>query len=106
VELPPSPNPTNGLNESTGGIPLPVIPPGTGGLLFSSIAAPHDENRVETDTEYRARLAKEARSFLKGRDPSENNQEYQHHTVMRVALGAVFREHATTANADSLPIGR
>jgi hypothetical protein len=51
-------------------------------------------------------LAKEARNFLKGRDPGENNQEYQHCAVMQVALGAAFCEHATTANADSSPVGR
>jgi hypothetical protein len=59
VELPPSPNPMNELNESTGGIPLPIIPPGTGGLLFSSIAALRNENSIETNAKYRAHLARD-----------------------------------------------
>jgi hypothetical protein len=104
VELPPSPNPTIGLNESTGGIPLPVIPPGTGGLLFSNLSAQLNEDE-ETKAQFRARLAKEARNFLGGRIQGENPHEYQHCVAMRLALGAAFCEHTTTANTDSSPVG-
>ena len=108
VALPPSPNPANGLNESTGDIPspIPLDPPTPRGLLFSGLAEQRPENSVETDAEYRARLTKEAKDFLKGRAPGENALEYQHRAAMRVALGAAFREHAATANADTSSYGR
>jgi hypothetical protein len=104
VELPPSPNLATGLNEATGGIPPPVIPPETGGLLFSNLSAPRNEE-VETDAQFRARLAKEAKNFLRGRIQGENPYEYQHRVAMRLALGAAFCEHATTASGDTSPVG-
>jgi hypothetical protein len=108
VALPPSPNPASGLNESTGGVPppIPLEPPTPGGLLFSGLAEQHPENSIETDAEYRARLAKEARDFLKGRVPGENALEYQHRAAMRVVLGTAFRKHAATANTDTSSYGR
>jgi hypothetical protein len=108
VALPPSPNPVNGLNESTGGVPLPIpLNPSTPrGLLFSGLADQHPENSVETNAKYRAHLAKEAKDFLRGRAPGENALEYQHRTAMRVALGAAFREHTATTNMDTLSYGQ
>jgi hypothetical protein len=45
----------------------------------------------------------EARGFLSGGTPGKDDQEYLHHGAMQVVL---ISEHATSANADVLPIGR
>jgi hypothetical protein len=55
----------------------------------------------ELESVYHARLAKEAKDFLRGRTPGEDDQEYKHCAMMRVALGLVYRKHAASANADA-----
>jgi hypothetical protein len=106
VELPPSPTPASGCDASAGKVPPPIVPPDTGGLLFTNLVMPRDEEKGETDIVYRTCLAKEARSFLRGRTPGEGDQEYQHCATLCVALGSVFCEHTATANADTSPIGQ
>jgi hypothetical protein len=69
VELPPLPTPASGCDASAGKVPPPVIPPDAGGLLFTNLIAPRNEEKGETDIAYRTHLAKEARSFLRGRTP-------------------------------------
>jgi hypothetical protein len=55
---------------------------------------------------YRARVHKDAKTFLGGRLPGETPQDYKHCAIMRMAWGLAYREHAASAIEDTSPIGQ
>jgi hypothetical protein len=107
VALPASPSPASSPVMAPDDVPLPIgDPPKTGGLLFTTLSAPRDEAKGETEGAYRARVHKDAKTFLGGRLPGETPQDYKHRAIMRMAWGLVYREHAASANEDTLPVRR
>jgi hypothetical protein len=105
VALPTSPSLVNSPVVAPDKILPPIRdPPKIGGLLFTTLSAPHNEAKMEGA--YCACIHKDTRVFLGGRLPGETPQDYKHHAVMRMVWGSVYREYAASANKDTLPIGQ
>ena len=107
VALPALPSPASSPVVAPDDV-LPPIgdPPEIGGLIFTTLSAPRDEAKGETEGAYRACVHKDAKVFLGGRLPGETPQDYKHRAIMRMAWGLACREHATSANAEVSPVRR
>jgi hypothetical protein len=106
VALPALPSPTSSPIVAPDNVPLPIgDPPETGGLLFTTLSAPRDEARGETEGHTVPASIRTQKPFLGGRLPGETPQDYKHRAIIRMAWGLAYREHAASANEDTSPVG-
>jgi hypothetical protein len=73
VALPASPSPANSPVVAPDDVPLPIgDPPESGGLLFTTLSAPRNKVKGETEEAYRPCVHKDAKAFLGGRLPGSD----------------------------------
>jgi hypothetical protein len=99
VALPASPSPASSPVMALDKVPPPIgDPPKIGGLLFTTLSAPHDKAKGETEGAYCACVHKDTRAFLGGRLPGETPQDYKHCGIMT----QVVRNRTSTGRTEKV----